>query len=89
MEDLDFVRRLERFGQTHCIRVPHLITSSRRFEQRHPLQMLQVWIWLHVLFWVGASPDRLAEFYSTRAPRSKIAAKRARPEYLCDVGEAR
>jgi rSAM/selenodomain-associated transferase 2 len=88
MEDLDFVRRLERFGQTRCIRNPHLITSSRRFEQRHPLQMLQVWIWLHVLFWVGASPDRLAEFYSTQAPRPKIARKRPGPERLGDTGEA-
>jgi hypothetical protein len=69
MEDLDFVRRLERFGQTSCIKDPHLITSSRRFERRRPLQMIYVWIRLHVLFWLGVSPDRLAEIYSAQAPR--------------------
>ena len=68
LEDLDFVRRFERFGQTCCIKDPHLITSSRRFERRHPLQMVCLWIWLHVLFWLGVSPDRLAEIYNTQAP---------------------
>ena len=34
MEDLDFVRRLERFGETCCIEDPPLITSSRRFDGR-------------------------------------------------------
>src|SRR5262249_23766138 len=40
MEDLDFVRRLERFGQTCCIEDPPLITSSRRFDGRRPGQIL-------------------------------------------------
>jgi hypothetical protein len=48
MEDLDFVRRLERFGRTYCITDPPLITSSRRFERRHPLQIVYGWIRLHV-----------------------------------------
>ncbi|MBO0735282.1 MAG: TIGR04283 family arsenosugar biosynthesis glycosyltransferase [Alphaproteobacteria bacterium] len=69
LEDLDFVRRFERFGQTCCIKDPPLITSSRRFERRHPLAMLCIWIRLHVLFWLGVSPDRLAEIYSAQAPR--------------------
>ncbi len=72
MEDLDFVRRFERFGQTCCIKDPHFITSSRRFERRHPLQMVYLWIWRHVLFWLGVSPDRLAEIYSTQAPLPEI-----------------
>lgn len=72
MEDLDFVRRLERFGLTCCIKDPPLITSSRRFEKRLPLQMVYVWIRLHVLFWLGVSPDRLAEIYRTQAPRPEV-----------------
>jgi len=68
MEDLDFVRRLERFGLTCCITDPPLITSSRRFERRHSLQIVYGWIRLHVLFWLGASPGWLAEIYKTHSP---------------------
>jgi rSAM/selenodomain-associated transferase 2 len=76
MEDLDFVRRFERFGQTCCIKDPHLITSSRRFQRRHPFQMVSLWIWLHLLFWLGVPPDRLAEIYSTQAPLPEIVGAR-------------
>ncbi|SDQ90366.1 Glycosyl transferase family 2 [Rhizobiales bacterium GAS113] len=68
MEDLEFVRRLERFGRTCCIKDPPLITSSRRFERRHPLGIVYGWAKLHTLFWLGVSPDRLAEIYKTQAP---------------------
>jgi len=68
MEDWEFVRRLERFGLTTCIKDPPLITSSRRFEKRHPLEIVYGWIRLHALFWLGASPDRLAEIYKGHAP---------------------
>jgi rSAM/selenodomain-associated transferase 2 len=67
MEDLDFVSRLERLGRTCCIRDPPLITSSRRF-QRRPLAILCDWVRLHVLFWLGESPVRLAEIYQKHAP---------------------
>jgi glycosyltransferase involved in cell wall biosynthesis len=43
MEDLEFVRRLERFGRTCYIMDPPLITSSRRFERRHPLKIVCGW----------------------------------------------
>jgi len=72
MEDLDFVRRLERFGRTCCIKDPPLITSSRRFDRRHPLKIVYGWAKLHALFWLGVSPDRLAEIYKTHAPLSEI-----------------
>jgi rSAM/selenodomain-associated transferase 2 len=70
MEDLDFVRRLERFGKTCRIDEPPLVTSSRRFEGRHPLEIVYGWIKLHVLFWLGVSPRRLAEIYRTHVPPS-------------------
>jgi rSAM/selenodomain-associated transferase 2 len=68
MEDLDFVRRLERFGNTCCIADPPLVTSSRRFAHRRPLAIVYGWIKLHVLFWLGMSPDRLAEIYAVQVP---------------------
>jgi hypothetical protein len=68
MEDLDFVRRLERFGRTCCIKHPPLITSSRRFERRRPLGIFIGLVRLHVLFWLGVSPGRLAEIYRVHSP---------------------
>src|SRR5216684_6525572 len=76
MEDLEFVRRLERFGLTCCIQDPPLITSSRRFERQRPLGIVCGWVRLHVLFWLGASPDRLAEIYNRHAPPPDIAGAR-------------
>ena len=75
-EDLDFVRRLERFGQTCCIADPPLITSSRRFDRRHPLEIFSGWVRLHVLFWLGASPDWLSEIYKTHSPPPQISQER-------------
>ena len=72
MEDLDFVRRLERFGRTCCIKDPPLVTSSRRFETRHPLEIVYGWVRIHALFWLGVSPDRLFEIYRTQAPPAQI-----------------
>ena len=68
MEDIDFVRRLEWFGKTCCILEPSLITSSRRFQGRRSLEIVYGWIKLHVMFYLGASPERLAQIYATHAP---------------------
>jgi glycosyltransferase involved in cell wall biosynthesis len=54
-EDLEFVLGLERFGRTCCIMDAPLITSSRRFERRHPLKIVYGWAKLHALFWLGLS----------------------------------
>jgi rSAM/selenodomain-associated transferase 2 len=67
MEDWDFVRRLERLGRTCCIAEPALITSTRRFEGRRAAEIVYSWVKLHLLYWLGVSPDRLAEIYKTRA----------------------
>lgn len=69
MEDLDLVRRLERLGKTCRIDEPPLVTSSRRFDGRHPAEIVYGWIKLHILFWLGVSPDRLVQMYRMRAPR--------------------
>ena len=59
MEDLEFVRRLERFGPMMCIKDPPLITSSRRCEGRRAVEIVYGWVRLHALFWLGISPHRL------------------------------
>jgi hypothetical protein len=68
MDDLDFARRLERFGDTCCLAEPALTTSSRRFEGRHPAAIVYGWIKLHALFWLGVSPDHLAAMYRKQNP---------------------
>ncbi len=57
MEDYDFTRRLERLGETCCIEDPPLVTSSRRFHGRRPLQIVYGWLKIHALFHLGVSPE--------------------------------
>ncbi len=63
MEDYDFVRRLERLGETCCIAEPPLTTSSRRFAGRHPVAIVCGWLVIHALYHLGVSPARLARLY--------------------------
>lgn len=69
MEDLDFVRRLERSGKTCCIMDTALVTSSRRFDGRWPPEIVYGWLKLHALFWLGVAPENLAEMYRRQQPR--------------------
>ncbi len=71
MEDFDFTRRLERFGETCCIDDPPLITSSRRFEGRHPLRIIWGWLKIHALFYLHVSPNRLARMYYGKRPQAR------------------
>lgn len=66
MEDYDFTRRMERFGGTCCIDDPALVTSSRKFESRKPLNIVLGWIKIHALYSLGVGPDRLARIYYRR-----------------------
>ena len=65
MEDYDFIRRMERCGRTCCIEDPPLVTSSRRFEGRHPAAIIWGWIKIHLLYHLGVGPDRLARIYDS------------------------
>ena len=65
MEDFDFVRRLERQGETICIAEPPLVTSSRRFEGRHPVAIVFGWLKIHALYYLGMSPKKLARIYDS------------------------
>lgn len=71
MEDYDFTRRLEKAGRTCCIDEPPLITSSRRFAGRHPVGIVCGWLWIHSLFALGVSPERLARLYDSTRRRQR------------------
>lgn len=73
MEDYDFNRRLERYGATCCIAEPALVTSSRRFEGRHPAAIFLGWLKIHALYYLGVSPERLARLYDSARVREKTA----------------
>ena len=66
MEDYDFVRRLEHAGPTCRIAQPPLTTSSRKFEGRRASAIVLGWVVIHVLYWLGVSPERLARLYYGR-----------------------
>jgi rSAM/selenodomain-associated transferase 2 len=62
-EDVDFVRRVRRYGK--FVRLPcPLTTSPRRFEGRSIAKIFAQWTLLQVLFWFGVSPVRLAKLYA-------------------------
>jgi len=63
MEDYDFVRRLERAGPTVRVEDPPLVTSSRKFAGRHPVAIFWGWSVVHILYWLGVAPERLARIY--------------------------
>lgn len=70
MEDYDFVRRLEDAGETCSIGEPPLVTSSRRFQGRHPAAIVAGWLVIHLLFHLGVDAEVLARLYdSTRRRR--------------------
>ena len=60
-EDVDLFRRMKRCGK--FVRLEgQAVTSSRRFEGRF-LRTFAQWSCLQVLYWLGVSPHRLAQFY--------------------------
>jgi len=69
MEDYDLVRRLERAGPTIRIDDPPLVTSSRKFAGRRPVAIFYGWCVVHILYWLGVSPGRLARIYYPRGWR--------------------
>jgi len=67
MEDIDFSRRLLRFGRPLCIREP-VQTSGRRWE-RHGVWATIVLMWrLRLAHFCGASPAALARRYERGGP---------------------
>ncbi len=63
MEDYDFVRRLERCGETVRIDEPPLVASSRKFAHRPAARIVWGWLKIHALYHLGVAPERLARIY--------------------------
>lgn len=61
MEDVVFVRRMERAGKTVYLPGP-MVSSPRRWRGR-PLRTLLLWGFMQMAFALGVSPWRLASFY--------------------------
>jgi rSAM/selenodomain-associated transferase 2 len=62
MEDIELSRRLCRRGRPACLRA-RVVTSGRRWE-KHGVGRTIVLMWrLRLLYWLGVSPQRLAQAY--------------------------
>ncbi len=61
-EDVELSRRLKKMGRVILISPP-LITSSRRFIAGGVIRTYLKMASLHILYWVGVSPARLAAWY--------------------------
>ncbi len=70
--DADSLPFWERSGPTRCIEEPPLVTSSRRFEGRHPLAIVWGWLEIHALFHFGASPQVLARRYAAKRRGGRV-----------------
>jgi len=81
MEDFDLVRRMKAAGPVCCIDDPPLITSSRRFRNRHPAQIVAGWVWIHLLFSLGLGSDRLASIYDSARRRRPDRTHRSAPNH--------
>ncbi len=62
MDDYDFVRRLERSGETRCLPGP-ATTSSRRWRRSGIARTVLVWFLVRRLYVAGVAPHRLARLY--------------------------
>ncbi|HYD56910.1 MAG TPA: TIGR04283 family arsenosugar biosynthesis glycosyltransferase [Burkholderiales bacterium] len=62
MEDIAFSRSMKRAGRPACLR-SRATTSGRRWESRGVLRTIFLMWRLRLLYFLGASPRRLAELY--------------------------
>ena len=62
LEDLDFMRRLNRRGPLNIVRAP-VLTQARRFQERGILRTVATNWLIWFLFLVGVKPERLARLY--------------------------
>lgn len=69
MEDIVFVRRMERHGRTAYLPGP-VMSSPRRWEER-PVRTLLLWWFMQTCFALGVTPWRLARFYKAARNRDQ------------------
>lgn len=63
MEDIALARALRDLSRPLCL-AERATTSGRRWESRGVLRMIVLMWWLRLRFFLGASPDRLAQRYA-------------------------
>jgi len=62
LEDVGFSKRLKKLGRIACLR-NKVITSSRRWEQHGVLSTVWLMWKIRLLYWLGVSPEKLAQMY--------------------------
>lgn len=62
MEDIEFSKRLKRYGKIACLR-QKVVTSSRRWESHGIIRTVLLMWKLRFLYWLGVSPEKLAQAY--------------------------
>lgn len=62
MEDVELSRRLKRVSPPLCLR-ERVTTSARRWATRGPVRTIVLMWRLRLAYWLGTSPERLAERY--------------------------
>lgn len=62
MEDIEISKRLRRISWPVRIRDP-VVTSSRRWEDKGVFSTILLMWWLRLLFFCGASPEKLVKIY--------------------------
>lgn len=63
MEDVDISKRLKRAGKPARLKVP-VTTSARRWRINGPVRTIMTMWWLRFRYWLGTSPEALAERYN-------------------------
>lgn len=71
MEEVVFVRRMERAGETAYLPGP-MVSSPCRWEN-WPLRTFMLWGFMRTAFALGANPRRLASFYKAHGAEKKAA----------------
>lgn len=66
MEDIALSAALKRVSPPACLE-ERAVTSGRRWESRGVFRTILLMWWLRFRFWLGASPERLARRYESRA----------------------
>lgn len=62
MEDVEFTRRLKRWGAVAALRA-QVTTSARKWEREGVLRTILLMWSLRLLYWLGVSPGRLHRLY--------------------------
>ena len=64
MEDIAMSRKLKKLGRPLCLS-SRVTTAARRWEQKGIIRTILLMWGLRLAYWLGVSPQRLAEWYRT------------------------